>query len=79
MQSSKIWLRVRTTKQYYTRHGEWTKDRTLAFDFADVQTAVLYGRPMGIADLEVVMENNGHDLTLPVLPPIRPPPSSLSE
>ncbi len=67
----RVWLRDKATKQYFSRNGGWVDHRREAFDFADVNVALKYGKTSGIEGLEVILETNNGDLSVPVLPPRR--------
>jgi len=62
----KVWLRNKASRRYFTRSGEWMLSRADAFEFADMQVAVDYGRSSGIPGLEVVLENDARELTVQI-------------
>jgi len=72
----RVWLRAKATKQYFDRKGEWVDHRHDAFEFAQVDIALAYGRSSGMEGLEVILETNNGDLSVPVLPRRRKPPKA---
>ena len=66
MGGARVWLRSRATNLFFSHTGQWVTHRNEAFDFKDVQKALICGKTSGIASLEVILETRRGDFPVPI-------------
>ena len=64
---SRVWLRSMATNEFFGPSGDWVKHREEAFDFTDVQKALVHAKSSGINGLEVILETVKGDFPVPIM------------
>jgi hypothetical protein len=63
---TKVYLRDKTSKNYFAQSGDWVPNQADALDFRDVKKAMAFGAGTGLTGLEVVVVEDGSERTEPV-------------